>query len=176
MGESASLSFMLLGMIPWATRAARSGGVPCRAWRRSSCQSSACWQVSSAVLSALPEAAGAALLFALFTEQSSESCSAATTGLKALRFIYLLVNQCSEKGWKKWISSRCSCMGFTARLCFLAGSTWDSSDGSGGPRGSAGQNPLLYLLCCSLYFKAVDYSLCWIWLWQLKGYQTKPVQ
>ncbi|XP_054062342.1 ubiquitin-conjugating enzyme E2 G2 isoform X2 [Rissa tridactyla] len=44
MEEFASLFFMLLGMIPWDMRAALSGGVPCRAWKRSSYQSLACWQ------------------------------------------------------------------------------------------------------------------------------------
>lgn len=52
MEECAFLFFMLLGMIPWDMRAALSGGVPCRVWKRSSCQLLACWQVRTAILSA----------------------------------------------------------------------------------------------------------------------------
>lgn len=99
MGECASLSFMLLGMIPWDTRAARSGGVPCRVWRRSSYQLLACWQVSTAVLSALPE--GVFAFCFVHWAKHVESCSAAAALLKALVFIYKFVNQCSEKGWEK---------------------------------------------------------------------------
>lgn len=59
MGEFASLFFMLLGMIPWDTRAALSGGVLCRVWKRSSCPSLACWQVRAGVLLARAQVASA---------------------------------------------------------------------------------------------------------------------
>lgn len=57
MGEFASLFFMLLGMIPWDMRAALSGGVLCRVWKRSSCRLLACWQVRTAVLLAVAQIA-----------------------------------------------------------------------------------------------------------------------
>lgn len=60
MGEFASLFFMLLGMIPWDMRAALSGGVPCRVWKRSFCRLLACWQVRTAVLLAVAQIAALA--------------------------------------------------------------------------------------------------------------------
>lgn len=75
---------------------------------------------------------------------------------------------------RSWISNRCSCLGVTARLSFQLGTNWDSSDGSGGPRGSAGS--LLLDKTLSVFaMLPIQILMLWITAWVGFGFGSWKV-
>lgn len=88
-----------------------------------------------------------------------ESCSAATTLLKALLFIYLLVNQCSEKGWEKKATELVTSVlvwGLVQGFPFKMVATETVVMGQVVPEAQLvpcfWTKPSLYLLCCPFSF------------------------